>query len=148
MSPHETYEDEPPSKTAQEALGGAKARPASTLAPQADPFGLSQHSPGAKLDLGKLRFELVLSDFSMALEAVVRVGTYGATKYTDHGWLTVPNGYNRYLDAQGRHRSARWIGELHDPETQMLHLAHEAWNTLAALELYLRAELTRTANND
>ena len=105
---------------------------------ESDPNNISQHEPGAKLDAGKLRPELVLSAFSRALHEVVAVGTYGANKYTDNGWLSVPDGMARYSDAQLRHRLRRWIGEDIDPETGLLHLAHEAWNVLAVLELALR----------
>lgn len=105
-----------------------------------DPTGKSQHEPGAKVDAGKLRYGLVLSGFAHALRAVTRVGTLGAAKYSDYGFLKVPNGFDRYEDAQGRHQFQRHCGELLDPESNELHLTHEAWNALAKLELFLREE--------
>jgi len=105
-----------------------------------DPLGYDAHKPGAKLDSGKLRFELVLKDFSRAIREVVRVGTMGAAKYTDSGWLQVPNGQSRYADAQGRHANSRYRGEELDPQSKLLHLAHEAWNILAQLELKIREQ--------
>ena len=75
-----------------------------------DPNGVNQHAKGAKLDAGKLRAGLVLGDFSRALRAVCAVGTFGANKYTDHGWLSVADGSNRYADAFFRHYLAR-MGE-------------------------------------
>ena len=105
---------------------------------EADPTGREQHAPGAKLDAGKLRPALVLGGFANAIEAVVKVGTDGAAKYTDNGWLEVPNGFARYDDAARRHTGKRDKGEVTDPDSGSLHLAHEAWNALARLELYLR----------
>ena len=105
---------------------------------EADPSGLSAHTPGAKLDAGKLRPALVLGGFASALEAVVKVGTDGAAKYTDNGWKDVPNGFARYDDAARRHTTKRDKGETHDADSGSLHLAHEAWNALARLELYLK----------
>lgn len=104
-----------------------------------DPLGKGQHEPGAKLDSGKNRLDLVLGDFARALWEVGRVGTYGASKYTDRGWLTVPNGIERYGDALVRHYLQRKRGELNDPESGIDHYAHLAWNALAILEATLRA---------
>lgn len=103
-----------------------------------DPHNLDQHTPGAKLDANKARVGLVLGDFARALLAVSAVGTYGAKKYTDHGWLEVPDGIGRYTDAMYRHLLAEASGEGLDPESNMLHAAHAAWNALARLELLLR----------
>jgi len=107
---------------------------------EADPHGKSPHQPGAKLDAGKNRMGLVLFDFARALTAVSQVGTYGATKYTDHGWTAVPNGQQRYTDALLRHLMREATGELHDPDTNLHHAAHAAWNALARLDLLLRAQ--------
>ena len=104
-----------------------------------DPLGKNQHEPGAKLDSGKNRLDLVLGDFARALWEVGRVGTYGASKYTDRGWLTVPNGIERYGDALVRHYLQRKRGEVNDPESGIDHLAHLAWNALAILQLALKA---------
>jgi hypothetical protein len=105
---------------------------------ETDPNGLDPHEPGAKLDAGKIRPQLVLGGFSRALEEVVKVGTYGADKYTDNGWMQVENGIERYSDAAMRH----WLEEAQglecDPESKLLHAAHHAWNALARLELILR----------
>jgi hypothetical protein len=103
-----------------------------------DPNGKSQHETGAKLDAGKNRLGLVLSGFSRALVEVGKVGTFGAAKYTPSGWLDVPNGVERYTDAELRHMFAFFCGEEHDPDSGLHHLAHAAWNALACLELTLR----------
>ena len=109
------------------------------IGPEADPHGTPAHQPGAKLDAGKPRAALVLGDFAHALAAVVDVGTFGARKYTDHGWLSVPDGAERYTDAMLRHWLAEHHGQPTDPQTDLLHAAHLAWNALARLELQLRA---------
>lgn len=105
-----------------------------------DPNGVAQHALGAKLDAGKLMSGVILGQFSNALTAVSAVGTFGAKKYSVGGWKHVENGLDRYEDAKLRHWLKRMGGEVSDPDSQMLHLAHEAWNALAILELYLQTE--------
>ena len=68
------------------------------------------------------------------------VATYGAGKYTDHGWRTVPNGRARYTDAMYRHLLAEASGHVQDDESGLQHAAHAAWNALARLELMLSAQ--------
>ena len=60
-----------------------------------DPNGKGIHEAGAKVDAGKLRPHLVLGSFARALMAVTEVGTFGANKYSDRGWLEVPNSIER-----------------------------------------------------
>lgn len=103
-----------------------------------DPHGLDQHAPGAKLDDGKIRADTFLGAFANALDSVARVGEFGAQKYTEGGWLEVPDGIKRYGNAAMRHWLARKQGEVNDDQTGMLHLAHECWNKLAELELTIR----------
>ena len=95
---------------------------------------------GVKHDAAKPRASMVLGDFARALRAVAQVGTFGAIKYADHNWLTVPDGHVRYSDAMLRH----WLAEHYDvdaldADSGLLHAAHVAWNALARLELWLRA---------
>jgi hypothetical protein len=94
--------------------------------------------PGVKLDQGKNRLGLVLGGFPRALKAVGEIGTFGARKYTDNGWESVPDGEKRYTDAMLRHLLAKFEGEENDPESGYTHAAHAAWNALAVLELALR----------
>lgn len=107
---------------------------------ESDPSGKSAHQPGAKLDAGKVRPALVLGGFARALWRVSEVGTYGATKYTDNGWMEVPNGEPRYDDAGMRHWLKEKMGQENDQDTQIEHAAHDAWNALARLDLLLRAK--------
>ena len=103
-----------------------------------DPNGIDQHAAGAKMDLGKQRPSLIQDSMSRAIAGVVAVGTFGANKYSDGGWLEVPNGINRYRDAQLRHESKRAQGELLDPDSGLPHDFHIAWNILAQVELKAR----------
>lgn len=103
-----------------------------------DPTGRSAHSPGAKLDQGKVRPGLVLGGFARALWAVSEVGSFGAVKYTENGWVEVPNGQARYDDAGMRHWLKDKMGEQVDNDSKLIHLAHDAWNALAVLDLELR----------
>jgi Domain of unknown function (DUF5664) len=111
-----------------------------------DPDGKDLNSPGAKADCGKLRPWLVLGDFSHALEEVVKVGTAGARKYTDHGWLSVENAEDRYMEAYARHMIELGKGKIYDDGptgTYTKHLANAIWNLLAVLELQERNESIR-----
>ena len=105
-----------------------------------DPLGKSQHEPGAKLDHGKPRPALVLGGFARALLEVSKVGTYGAVKYTDNGWMEVPEGVSRYDDAKMRHWLYEKAGHPVDSDTLLAHAAHEAWNALARLDLMIREQ--------
>lgn len=105
---------------------------------EVDPTGRSPQDAGAKLDSGKVRPGLVLGGFARALWAVSEVGTFGANKYSDNGWVSVPNGESRYDDAGMRHWLKDKMGEKVDDDSKLRHLAHEAWNALAVLDLALR----------
>lgn len=114
---------------------------------QTDPTGKKADEAGAKLDAGKNRMGLVLGDFAPALEQVCKVGTLGANKYSAHGWITVPNGIERYTDAMLRHYFREAMGEMVDPELtdmneggEIYHAACVAWNALARLSLILNTE--------
>ena len=85
------------------------------------------HVPGAKDDNGKPEMSLVLHGFADALLEVGKVATYGKKKYTENGWKSVKDGIKRYTDAGMRHQLAQ-AKEERDPESGLLHLAHECWN--------------------
>jgi len=112
---------------------------------EADPLGKDQHEGGAKLDAGKPRVALVMRDFAHALWEVARVGTYGAEKYCESGWTTVPDGFHRYDDALMRHKLKDWMGEKMDTDLPVEHLAQVAWNALAMLERRIREEKNNEA---
>ena len=89
---------------------------------------------GVKLDIGKNRLGLVFSGFPNALWGLGQVGTFGANKYTDNGWQSVDNGYNRYQDALFRHLFNNLKGEEIDSESELPHLFHALWNICAMIE--------------
>ena len=76
---------------------------------------------GKKFDQNKPRMSLLPKG---ALNAVIRVLEFGATKYQVDGWKHVPDAKTRYYDAMQRHIDAWWQGEQKDPETGEHHLAH------------------------
>lgn len=103
-----------------------------------DPNGKSLNEPGAKGDAGKVRPAMVLGGFARALKGVCAVGTYGAAKYSPSGWLQVPDAESRYDDAKLRHWLDEKSGSDLDPDTELLHSLHEAWNALARVDLIIR----------
>lgn len=115
---------------------------------ETDPTGRKPNDPGAKLDQGKNRLGLVLFGFARALQAVGRVGTYGAQKYSDNGWMQVPDGEARYTDAMLRHLMSEAQGEEIDPTTGIMHAAQTCWNALARLELMLREKETTKGHDN
>lgn len=90
-----------------------------------------------KFDGDKPRMDLLLEGCPRALLAVAEVLTFGANKYADHSWQHVENADKRYWAARSRHELHRAAGESHDAESGLLHLAHEACNSLFILELAL-----------
>ena len=101
-----------------------------------DPCGRDPHKGGAKLDDGKVKVNLMLMDFSLALMEVAKVTTHGADKYCASGWVDVPDGTERYADAKARHMLKGYTATY--DESGLAHAAMEAWNCLAVLELKLR----------
>lgn len=86
-------------------------------------------------------FQGFIAYFPRAIEAVAQVSAVGSKKYANGkfptAWRLVPDAANRFTDAQVRHLIEEAKGTQVDPETKCLHLAHEAWNALARLELFL-----------
>jgi hypothetical protein len=109
-------------------------------------FGEARVGDGAngarKMDVGKAPVVCgFIAYFPRAMNAVALVSEYGARKYNDGeyktDWQKVPNGFNRYSDGIGRHMTKAAI-ERYDDESQIAHLAHLAWNAMAALEIALK----------
>jgi hypothetical protein len=78
---------------------------------EADPNGTNAHTPGAKLDSGKPRWDLLPLE---VIEGVVRVMSVGAAKYSPDGWKSVPDGDKRYFSAMMRHWMKMQAGEYLD----------------------------------
>ena len=110
---------------------------------EADPSGKSSNEPGAKLDAGKVCPSLIIEGMARALWGVAEVATFGMVKYTRDGWISVPDGQFRYANAGYRHVLKRAMGETVDPDSELWHLKHEAWNALAKLDLAMREEETK-----
>lgn len=91
---------------------------------------------GLKHDGGKPRWSLLMRGCADALQAVVRVLTFGAQKYADDSWQGVQNGQQRYRDALYRHMNAIERGEFVDDESGESHWAHVATNALFLYELH------------
>lgn len=103
-----------------------------------DPLGYKPHEPGAKLDAGKPSVRRgFINYFPRAILAVAAVSDHGQKKYTWGGWKEVPDGINRYGDAELRHMCYEAMGQKIDLDSDALHAAHEAWNAMARLELIL-----------
>lgn len=95
---------------------------------------------GMKQDAGKPPVARgFMSYFPRAVIAVANISAYGFAKYKSWGgWVTVEDGQVRYEEACQRHTVAPYIDGPYDPESKLLHLAHRAWDAMAALELALR----------
>jgi hypothetical protein len=88
---------------------------------------------GAKYDDGKILFRPLMHGLALPLRAVAVVLSYGAQKYPEDSWQTVPDGKRRYEDAYYRHMNARGQGEVYDPESGLPHRAHELCNLMFLL---------------
>jgi len=88
-----------------------------------------QNEPGKKYDYGKARYDLIPGD---SLDQLVKVYTYGATKYADHNWRKGMS-WSRCFGAMMRH-SWRWFrGESLDKESGCHHLAMAAWYCMSLM---------------
>ena len=77
--------------------------------------------------------------FPKALQAVADISAMGAKKYSWGGWKDSATfaDVHRFEDALGRHLLNEHVEGWYDPESNLLHAAHAAWNSLAKLELLL-----------
>lgn len=98
-----------------------------------DPNGIDQHAPGAKLDEGKDRMELLPLE---ALREIAGLMTFGADKYTDNGWRHVENGIDRYKGALLRHLQGEEV-RVFDDETGFMEATAVACNALFRLQMII-----------
>ncbi|WNL50898.1 hypothetical protein Murka_0062 [Xanthomonas phage Murka] len=107
-------------------------------------------APGIKSDSDKHRPTLIFRHMPNAIAAVIECGEFGAKKYDEHpmrcNWDKVEDGLQRYTDAMLRHQLAELGGEDRASDSQLLHAAHAAWNSLARLELIIRQRLAQNEN--
>lgn len=106
----------------------------------------ARKSGAFKMDAGKPGiYQGLFNRFPRALWGVAEISTFGKNKYgTWDGWEKVEDALNRYRDAEGRHLLKEAMGEEFDPDSELEHLKHKAWGSLATLELYLREKDDRT----
>lgn len=97
---------------------------------------MDTNSQNSKADAGKPNPLLLETGCPRALLAVIHVLGFGALKYEPYGWQDLD--MELYNAAARRHRLARDLGEERDPESGLLHLAHEAANLLFQLEMKCR----------
>src|SRR4051812_35169184 len=96
---------------------------------ESDPYGKPAKGLGSKLDAGKSPvWQGLLDYFPRACIAVADISKFGADKYAWKGWETVPDGINRYLNADGRHIVYEAMDGPKDRDSGKRHLAHRAWN--------------------
>lgn len=99
--------------------------------------------------VGKVRVELVDDGFPFALREIAKVMTWAQTEkgYKDHDWQNLPDAQVQLAAAASRHRTdqimmhrvgGKPLLECVDPESKLVHKAHEAFGVLAQLELMLR----------
>jgi hypothetical protein len=93
-----------------------------------------------KDDQGKVPMEMIFKFFPRALEAIATALYFGAKKRNEkNGKLEYLDDWqDRYSSALLRHKIARAKGVEFDDESGLPHLAHEGFNQLALLELWLR----------
>lgn len=97
----------------------------------------SESSTGRKFDDGKPRYSLLPPK---ALKEIVKVLTYGSTKYADFNWQKVPNAYDRYFSAANRHMWEWKEGKVLDSENNLHHLAAAITNLMFILDMELNKE--------
>ena len=124
-------------------LDAGKQLPVLVLVPFIPVLGTCIKNPQIKLlfSLAKLLLEksslhgiidqVISENTTTRISGLVAVGTYGATKYTPDGWLSVPDGMQRYGEAAARHMLKRIDGEEVDQDSGLPHIDHCLWNMLA-----------------
>ena len=101
--------------------------------------------------VGKVQMDLFDSGFPNAINEVAKVMTWAAENkgYKPHDWKWLPNAETEFSAAASRHRVKGFIQkaegtpaiERTDEESNIVHLAHAAFNVLAELELVLTGKI-------
>lgn len=82
---------------------------------------------GIKYDEHKPRWSLLPLK---AVEEIVKVLTFGATKYEENSWQNLEDFNDRYFSALIRHLTKWQSGENYDDESGLHHLSHAACNII------------------
>lgn len=101
--------------------------------------------------VGKVQMDLFDSGFPNAITEVAKVMTWAAENkgYKPHDWKGLPNAETEFSAAASRHRVKGFIQKAEgvaaidrtDEESNIVHLAHAAFNILAELELVLTGRI-------
>lgn len=94
---------------------------------------------GIKYDNDKARLAEMIIDFRKPLEELCKVWEFGANKYEKSNWKKLDNGIERYSNALMRHLIAE-DSCLFDEESELLHAAHIAFNSLTRLHFIILEE--------
>lgn len=87
---------------------------------------------GLRYNEGKLRYDLLEP---YAIEQLVKIFTMGSKKYAPNNWLKgLP--WMDVISSLKRHLAEFEKGEDFDKESQLLHMAHVAWNAMAVVSYY------------
>jgi uncharacterized HAD superfamily protein len=87
---------------------------------------------GQRFNSGKIRYDLLEPH---AIEELAKIFSFGAKKYAPNNWLKgLP--WMDVIASLKRHLAQFEKGEDRDQETQLLHMAHVAWNALAIVSYY------------
>ena len=105
----------------------------------------------AERKVGKVQMDLFDSGFPNAITEVAKVMTWAAEHkgYKPHDWKGLPNAETEFSAAASRHRVKGFIQKAEgiaaidrtDEESNIVHLAHTAFNILAELELVLTGKI-------
>ncbi len=106
-----------------------------------DAFAATEGNKPVKHDTDKPRMSYVMNGFADALLMVGMVGTKGAEVHGDNTWQNIENPIERYDSALWRHKLE---GGTIDPQFDLLHDAHAAWNALAVLQIRLESTLKKS----
>jgi len=85
-------------------------------------------------DNGKARWDLVPAD---AIDEIVKVFTWGATKYADRNWEAGMS-WGRAFGSLLRHVWAWMAGEDYDPESGLHHMGHAAFRCMQIITYHYR----------
>lgn len=101
--------------------------------------------------VGKVQMDLFDSGFPNAITEVAKVMTWAAENkgYKPQDWKGLPNAETEFSAAASRHRVKGFIQKAEgvaaidrtDEESNIVHLAHTAFNILAELELVLTGKI-------
>ncbi|MNN46150.1 hypothetical protein D3C81_1605190 [compost metagenome] len=101
--------------------------------------------------VGKVQMDLFDSGFPNAITEVAKVMTWAAENkgYKPHDWKGLPSAETEFSAAASRHRVKGFIQKAEgiaaidrtDEESNIVHLAHTAFNILAELELVLTGKI-------